>query len=145
MAQDDKVYHVHSLNDLPDAASWLLQQAGSHRLLAFHGEMGAGKTTLIQAICRHLGVAGEVTSPTFALVNEYSSAAGEPVYHFDFYRIDDPHEALDFGLDEYLYSGSYCLMEWPEKVNDLLPDDVLWLFINEQDDGSREFVLRFPQ
>ncbi len=129
---------------MPDAARWLLEQAGSARLLAFRGEMGAGKTTFIQAICRQLGVTQEVTSPTFALVNEYVGAQQESIFHFDFYRLDDPIEALDYGLDEYLSSGSWCFMEWPEKVLDLLPEQVLWLDVQVQADQSRELFLHLP-
>ncbi len=129
---------------MPDAARWLLEQAGLARLLAFRGEMGAGKTTFIQAICRQLGVTQEVTSPTFALVNEYVGAQQESIFHFDFYRLDDPIEALDYGLDEYLSSGSWCFMEWPEKVLDLLPEQVLWLDVQVQADQSRELFLHLP-
>ena len=141
---EEKKYIVHTLHDLPGAAKWLMDNLSSHYLLALKGEMGAGKTTLIQAICSYLGVEQDVTSPTFALVNEYISGRGETVYHFDFYRIDDPVEALDFGLDEYLNSGMLCLMEWPEKVIDYLPDETVWLSITEQDDQSRELCLRIP-
>ena len=142
---EEKVYTISSLNDLPDAARWLLKEIGSSRLIAATGAMGAGKTTLIQSICYELGVTQNVTSPTFALVNEYISGKDEPIYHFDFYRIDDPIEALDFGLEEYLHSGFLCLMEWPEKINDFLPDETLTLSIEEQPDQSRILRLRLPE
>ncbi len=141
---EEKKYIVHTLHDLADAAKWLTDNLASHYLLAMKGEMGAGKTTLIQAVCRYLGVDQDVTSPTFSLVNEYISGSGEIIYHFDFYRIEDPVEALDFGLDEYLYSGLLCLMEWPEKVIDYLPDDTVWLSITVKDDQSRELCLKIP-
>lgn len=115
---------IHGLQDLSMAAKWLLNRIGTQRHLAFYGEMGAGKTTFIQSICRELGVVEEVTSPTFALVNEYSGSGDQVIYHFDFYRLNDPTEALDFGLEDYLSSDGYCLMEWPEKIAPFLPDDI---------------------
>ena len=132
------VFHSRRLHDLPEVAAGLVKAAGDSRLLAFYGEMGAGKTTLIRSICRTLGVNMEVTSPTFALVNEYPSTAG-PVFHFDFYRINRISEALDFGIEEYFDSGSWCLMEWPGKIEELLPDAALRVHIHENADGSRTF------
>lgn len=132
---------IGSLDQLDEAAAWLLDLLKGDEHLAFQGEMGAGKTTLIQAICRQLGVKTEVTSPTFALVYEYTGAQETKIYHFDFYRLDDPTEALDFGLEEYLSDGGLCLMEWPEKVADYLPDDLRIIRIEEQPDGSRLLTL----
>ena len=99
--------------------------------------MGAGKTTFIKALCEELGVTDVVNSPTFAIINEYA-AGKEKIYHFDFYRINKPEEALDFGYEDYFYSGSFCFVEWPEKIADLLPQDTLKLYITEEADGSRE-------
>lgn len=104
--------------------------------LAFHGEMGAGKTTFISALCRVLGMEDEVTSPTFSIVNEYRGADSR-VFHFDFYRIETPEETLDLGLDDYFDSGDLCLMEWPENVADFLPDDVVDVNLRVEPDGSR--------
>jgi len=100
--------------------------------------MGAGKTTFIKTICNELGVENMVNSPTFAIINEYFTLAGESVYHFDFYRIKKKEEVLDIGYEEYFYSGNYCFMEWPEKIEELLPENVVYVTINENvDDGSR--------
>ncbi len=116
---------------------------GSRRVFAFYGQMGAGKTTFIKAVCRQLGVTEPVTSPTFAIVNEYGVdgvAADVPVrriYHFDFYRIKRLSEAYDMGFEDYLYSGDLCLIEWPELIEELLPDDAVRVHINVSDDGTR--------
>lgn len=103
------------------AARRILDFAGEHKILAFFGEMGAGKTTLIRFICRELGVSGTVSSPTFSIVNEYRAQGGRSVYHFDFYRIKKEAEAVEIGLEEYFESGAICLVEWPEKILNLLP------------------------
>lgn len=132
---------IKGLEELPAAAEWLLNQLEGENHLAFQGDMGAGKTTLIQAICKKLGVQTEVNSPTFALVYEYAGQAGRVIYHFDFYRIEDPVEALDFGLEEYLADGGLCLMEWPEKIEDLLPGDVRTIRLDVQPDQSRLLTL----
>lgn len=108
--------------DLPLIAVELLRESGDHRVFAVFGEMGSGKTTLIKELCLHLGVKEMVTSPTFTIVNEYLSASGDPVFHFDFYRIKSESEAFDLGYENYLYSGYYCFIEWPERINSLLPD-----------------------
>ena len=128
---------IKSLEDLDRAAGEFLQQIGENRLVAFYAPMGAGKTTFITALCKHLGVEDAVCSPPFTIVNEYLSATGDPVYHFDFYRITKPSEALDIGLEDYLYSGSLCLMEWPENVEDLLPEETLKVQISVRPDQSR--------
>ena len=118
-----KTLAIDSLDDLPDAAEAVIDALAGRTVVAFRGEMGAGKTTLIGAILDRLGSADTVTSPTFALVNQYDTAGGRPVFHFDFYRIDRIEEAYDFGYEEYFYSGNLCLVEWPEKIEELLPDD----------------------
>ena len=102
--------------------------------------MGAGKTTFISAVCRVLGVEDEVASPTFTIVNEYLTGDGRPVYHFDFYRIEKISEALDIGYEEYMDSGELCFMEWPEKIEQILPDDALKVCISENADGSRALL-----
>ncbi len=113
-----------NLEMLPGIAGQLLAAAGDFRVFALYGDMGSGKTTLIKELCRHLGVDEIVASPTFTIVNEYESALGLPVYHFDFYRIKSESEAFDLGYENYLYSGNYCFVEWPEKIASLLPDSM---------------------
>lgn len=132
---------IPSLTEIDAAAEEFLRRLGDRRLVAFHASMGAGKTTFITALCRRLGVRSDaVSSPTFAIVNEYRAASGEPVYHFDFYRITKLEEALDIGLYDYLDSGALCLMEWPENIAPLLPEETLEVSIDVADDGSRTLI-----
>ena len=128
---------IDSINDLPEAADAILEALNGSSIVAFWGEMGAGKTTLIRALCDRLGVTDTVTSPTFALVNEYHTETGEPIYHFDFYRINRIEEVFDFGYEEYFYSGNLCLIEWPEKIEGLLPEETLSVRIRITGDDSR--------
>jgi tRNA threonylcarbamoyladenosine biosynthesis protein TsaE len=129
---------ITSLADIDQAAAAFLEASQGYQVMAFSGEMGAGKTTFIQAISRCLGITAEVNSPTFSLVNEYFTPEGDSVYHFDLYRIEDPAELFDMGYEEYFYSGSLCLIEWPEKASHLVPDDALRVKIQVMDDRSRE-------
>lgn len=117
----------------------ILHDAEPHRVFAFEGQMGAGKTTFIKHLCEQMGTDDVVNSPTFAIVNVYDVALPYPgeVYHFDCYRLKDIREAMDFGAEEYLYSGNYCFIEWPEKIEPLLPDDTVYIRIVPQADGSR--------
>ena len=128
---------IHDIADLDRAAGEFLEKTSGHSLIAFFAPMGAGKTTFTTAICRSLGVRDAVCSPTFTIVNEYVTSTGESVYHFDFYRISKLQEAIDIGLDDYLYSGCLCLMEWPENVEELLPEETLRVNIRVNDDLSR--------
>jgi tRNA threonylcarbamoyladenosine biosynthesis protein TsaE len=128
---------IDTLNQLDRAASDFLSAIKERRIFAIHGSMGAGKTTLIKAICKQLGSIDVVTSPTFTLVNEYNTQSGDTIYHFDFYRIVKIEEVFDFGFEEYLSSGNWCFIEWPELVESLLPDDVTNVTITTQDDMSR--------
>ncbi len=129
---------IPSLAGLEAAAEEFLRAIGDRRLVAFYAPMGAGKTTFITAVCKVLGVKEDaVSSPTFAIVNEYRTAAGESVFHFDFYRIERMEEALDIGLYDYLDSGALCLMEWPENIEALLPEETLRVSISVEPDGSR--------
>ncbi len=128
---------VKSLNDLTAAARELLPVLEGRGVVALYGGMGAGKTTLVAALLREMGSEDEVTSPTFALVNDYLVPEGRHVFHFDFYRIDTLQEAFDLGYEEYFYSGELCLVEWPEKIGELLPDDTLRISIDTLPDGSR--------
>ena len=131
---------VNGTQDLPRAARTFLQHIGESRIIAFQGAMGAGKTTFITAVCEALGVKDVVCSPTFTIVNEYRDAAGEPVYHFDFYRINRLSEAMDIGLYEYFDSGALCLIEWPEMIEELLPEDTLKVQILVEDAETRTLL-----
>lgn len=130
---------IPSLDKIADAAQEFVAQMGHRRVFAFYGGMGAGKTTFIKALCQQLGVKDAVTSPTFAIVNEYGSDIG-PIYHFDFYRIKNLAEVMDLGFDDYAYSGHLCLMEWPELIEDLLPDNTVSVHIEETDNGMRKIT-----
>jgi len=133
--------HIDSLHELPDVADAVLDALGDRTVVVFRGEMGAGKTTLIREILARLGSEDNVTSPTFAIVNPYSTEEGEPVYHFDFYRINRIEEAYDFGYEEYFYSGHLCLVEWPEKIEELLPDNVMTVRITVDSEEERTFEI----
>ncbi len=133
---------IASLSDLPKVAQMLLEQLGGRNVVAFFAPMGAGKTTLISALMEHLGSQDTVTSPTFALVNQYYTAERQTIYHFDFYRINSIAEAFDMGYEEYFYSGDLCLVEWPEKVEQLLPDDTMVVQIEVIDPTTRRFIFR---
>jgi len=126
-----------SLQELDEAAARFLELAGKQTVIAFSGEMGAGKTTFIQALCRKLGITVEVNSPTFSLVNEYFTPQGDSIFHFDLYRIESPEELFDMGYEEYFYSGSLCLIEWPEKAVSLIPEDALWVQIEIGENEAR--------
>ena len=129
---------IDNLSGIGKAARLFLSEIGDHSIVAFYAPMGAGKTTFTTALCKELGVREDaVSSPTFAIVNEYRAGDGSPVYHFDFYRINKLAEALDIGLYDYLDSGALCLIEWPENIEDLLPEETLRVSISVQPDGSR--------
>jgi tRNA threonylcarbamoyladenosine biosynthesis protein TsaE len=134
---------IYSLDEIDEAASQLLKAIQPNRIVCLYGAMGAGKTTLIKSICKILGVTDTVVSPTFAIVNEYSTSSGEPVYHFDFYRINKIEEVYDFGYEEYFYaSQGICLIEWPELIEDILPTEgVIRFHIDVRDDGERDIKL----
>lgn len=129
---------IKDLADIDRAAEKFLREIGDNRLVAFFAPMGAGKTTFTSAICRRLGVREDaVSSPTFAIVNEYRTASGEMMYHFDFYRITKTSEALDIGFYDYVDSGCLCIMEWPENVEEILPEETLKVYIRVNQDNSR--------
>ncbi|GAB6123009.1 tRNA (adenosine(37)-N6)-threonylcarbamoyltransferase complex ATPase subunit type 1 TsaE [Dysgonomonas termitidis] len=132
---------IKSLEDIDQAATEFVKAMGDNTVFAFRGEMGAGKTTFIKAICGKLGVSDTINSPTFAIVNEYRSDSGELIYHFDFYRINKVEEAFDFGYEDYFYSGSLCFIEWPELIENLLPTDTVNVSIKALEDGSRSVVV----
>lgn len=126
-----------NLDELQSIAQTILHDTSDQFIFAFYGTMGAGKTTLIKAFCEVLGVEEVVTSPTFALVNEYNDQNENPVYHFDFYRIKKIDEVFDIGYEEYFYSNNYCFIEWPELVSELLPNSYVYISIKEKDSGER--------
>lgn len=128
-----KQWDATELKNLDGIAKELLEFVGDHRVLCFYGDLGAGKTTFIKSICRQLGVSDEVQSPTFSIVNEYETSGGEPIYHFDFYRLKTEEEAFDLGYEQYLFSGYFCFIEWPEKVKDLLDLKKVDLYISFTD------------
>ena len=135
--------HVENIEGLPAAAGEFLSLMGDETVYAFRGEMGAGKTTFISALSQALGVdADEANSPSFAIVNEYrSETTAELIYHFDLYRLDNLEEVMDIGFEDYLDSGALCLIEWPEIVANILPDDTVWVDIRANDDGSRDITV----
>ncbi len=128
---------IQDLEHIREAAREFIEHIGDHRVFAFYGKMGAGKTTFVKAICEELGVEDVITSPTFAIINEYTTSTGTPIYHFDFYRIKKLEEVYDMGYEDYFYSGALCFIEWPELIEDVLPDDAVRVTIEEQADGSR--------
>ena len=128
---------IQSLEEISSAARKFVESIGERRIFAFYGSMGAGKTTFIKAICEELGVEDVITSPTFAIVNEYTTGTGKPLYHFDFYRIKKLDEFYDMGGEDYFGSGNLCFIEWPELIEDVLPEEAVIVNIKEVDDGSR--------
>ena len=133
-----KTLEINSLSDLDEVADEILSSLG---VVLFRGEMGAGKTTLISRIAARMGVEDSVTSPTFALVNQYEGRGARRIYHFDFYRIDRIEEVYDLGYEEYFYSGDLCLVEWPEKIEALVPDDAMTVRITAGDGERRAFEI----
>lgn len=127
---------IKNQDTIREAARQFVEQMGDSHVFAFYGKMGAGKTTFIKAICEELGVEDVITSPTFAIINEYESPV-TTIYHFDFYRIKKLEEVYDMGYEDYFYSGGLCFIEWPELIEELLPEDAIRITIEEQPDGSR--------
>ena len=133
---------IQSLDQIHEAARQFIAEMGDNTVFALYGKMGAGKTTFIKAVCEELGVSDVITSPTFAIVNEYrSDTAGELIYHFDFYRIKKLEEVYDMGYEDYFYSGALCFIEWPELVEELLPGNTIKVTIEEIDKGERKVTL----
>ena len=132
---------INNIDEIAIAAQEFIDQMGDNTIFAFYGKMGAGKTTFIKAVCEALGVTDVINSPTFAIVNEYEAGNGDSIFHFDFYRIKKEQEVLDIGYEDYVYSGCLCFMEWPELIEDLLPEETIKVTIEEAEDGTR--LIRF--
>lgn len=130
-------YIAETLNDLTEIAAAISDEYKEDQIFAFYGKMGSGKTTLIKEICQQKGVTGNITSPTFAIINEYITDKKEILYHFDFYRIETPEEVFDFGYEDYFFSGKICLIEWPELIENLLPENYIKITIEEKENGIR--------
>ncbi|MBQ6549365.1 MAG: tRNA (adenosine(37)-N6)-threonylcarbamoyltransferase complex ATPase subunit type 1 TsaE [Prevotella sp.] len=130
---------ISNLDNIRESAREFINNIGSHKVFAFYGKMGAGKTTFIKAICEELGVDDVITSPTFAIINEYSGK-DETIYHFDFYRIKKLEEVYDMGYEDYFYSGALCFIEWPELIEEVLPEDAVKVQITEKEDGTRAIL-----
>ena len=128
---------IKDLEHIREAARQFISHIGDRRVFAFYGNMGAGQTTFIKAVCEELGVTDVVTSPTFAIVNEYTAADGGSIFHFDFYRIKKLEEVYDMGYEDYFYSDALCFIEWPELIDEVLPDDAVKVTIKENADGTR--------
>ena len=128
---------IENKNSVKSTAKEFVKLMGDDKIFAFHGAMGAGKTTFIKAVCEELGVKETITSPTFAIINEYKDREGSSIYHFDFYRINKLEEVFDFGHEDYFYSGNLCFIEWPEIVNSILPENSVIVSIEEQENGIR--------
>jgi tRNA threonylcarbamoyladenosine biosynthesis protein TsaE len=134
-------YTIQSLDTIRKTAREFIDNMDGRTVFAFYGAMGAGKTTFVKAVCEEMGVKDVVNSPTFAIINEYDVEGGKPIFHFDFYRINKPEEAFDFGYEDYFYSGNICFIEWPEKIEALLPENCVKVTIEEQLDGSRKIAV----
>jgi len=129
---------IFKLEDIRSAAEKLIAETGTNKVYAFHGEMGAGKTTFIHALCEVMGVKGTISSPTFSIINQYTAANGNSIYHMDLYRLKDENEAINAGVEDCLYSGNICLVEWPEKAPGIFPDGTLHINITMLDTNTRK-------
>jgi len=138
----EKVYICKKLEELDGIAADILKTFPGPGLFALYGEMGSGKTTLVKLFCKALGSLDNVTSPTFALINEYSTENFGPIYHFDVYRIKKIEEVMDIGYETYFFSGNYVFVEWPEKISELLPESYVYIKIREVEDGKREILVK---
>ena len=133
----ESTIRINSLEEYPKAAREFIEQMNGRRIFAFYGKMGSGKTTFIKSLCEEMGVTDTINSPTFAIVNEYEDREQNTIFHFDFYRIKSIAEVYNMGYEEYIYSGAYCFMEWPELVEELLPEETVRVEIEEAEDKRR--------
>ena len=132
---------IKNLDGIADAARQFVDAMGENKVFAMFGPMGVGKTTFVKAVCEILGVEDTITSPTFAIVNEYRTNTGDQIFHFDFYRIRKVEEVYDMGYEDYVYSGAVCFLEWPELIEELLPEDAVRVTLSEEEDGTRTITL----
>lgn len=139
MRNEEMEIRITDIDHIREAAREFVEHIGDRRVFAFYGKMGAGKTTFVKAICEELGVEDVITSPTFAIINEYTTSSNS-IYHFDFYRIKKLEEVYDMGYEDYFYSGALCFIEWPELIEEVLPDDAVKVSITEKEDGSRAIL-----
>lgn len=130
-----------SLEELPQIASEFIDSIGENRIILFDGDMGSGKTTFISEVCRQLGAEDDLGSPTFSIINEYIDKEGNPIYHFDLYRLESPQEALDIGIEDYFESGNLCLVEWPDRLGNLIPEEACTVSLKENHDGTRMITM----
>ena len=136
---------IKDIESISEAAREFIAQMGDNKIFAFYGSMGAGKTTFVKALCEAMGVTDTVNSPTFAIVNEYDTPSGRPIYHFDFYRIKRLAEVYDMGYEDYFYGRGLCLIEWPELIEELLPEETTKVYIEENNEGEREVRILFNE
>ena len=134
--------YTYDLGEIQSAARWLIEKAKGDKIWVFQGQMGAGKTTLIKALAQEFGVEEEVSSPTFGIVNEYQAADSQKIFHFDFYRLDDPEEALEIGIEEYFYGGGLCWIEWAEKISQFIPDEFLLIKLEILSEKKRSIQIQ---
>lgn len=134
---------VYSLNDIEEVAKEFSRYISTHKIVAFHGDLGAGKTTFIQAVCKQLGVKENVSSPTFSIINQYTTAENKTIFHIDLYRVKDDEEAINAGVEECIYSGDICFIEWPERIS-FLPAETVNVFIGPLNEDKRKLVCKLP-
>ena len=140
----EQLITIQSEAEVEGVARKMVPLVEKHRVLAFWGSMGVGKTTFIKGLCKVLGVEEQVTSPSFAIVNEYEGVEGRVIFHFDFYRLKEVNEVFDMGYEDYFFSNHICLIEWPEKIAEVLPDERLDVYLSENEDWSRQLILKTP-
>ena len=138
----DQSFHISELSDLPRIAQQFVNEMKGKKVFAFDAQMGTGKTTFINSILNAMGIEQTEGSPTYSIVNVYDSPAFGKIYHFDVYRLKNEHEALDFGMEEMLYGGGICLIEWPEKIEKILPDNTIWVYIRKNEDNTRTITVK---
>ncbi len=136
---------IYNLVEIENTATAFLKNIKEYAVVAFHGDLGAGKTTFIKAVCKELGVKENISSPTFSIINQYKNEKDKTVSHLDLYRVKDQEEAINAGVEESIYSSDFCFIEWPEKINSILPADTVNVFIDVVDENTRKLIVKLPQ